>query len=164
MKKRIIELFCETLMYHGSSKKFDKPNLDKIYWVTPDEAFAKEYAQGSTVHRGGEPIVYSHDIEVKAPAKVKKDYIRITHLLNEWLIDRPTKNVDMKKINEIKDAIVEEWHRIGLDNSETATHNHWNISGNDGNKLLIYFLETLGYDSIYYNEMGNETYGIWKGV
>lgn len=154
----------ETPMFHGSSKKFDKPNANKIYWVTPCENFAKEYAQGSSVHRGGEPIVYSHDINVRRPAKTKSDYTSILHLLNDWVIDRPFKDVDMKKLGEMKSAIVKEWFRVGLDNSETATHNHWNLSGEEGNKLLIQFLDYLGYDSIYYEEQGNETFGIWKGV
>ena len=160
----VVNKLEETPMYHGSSKKFDKPNLEKIYWVTPDESFAKEYAQGSVVHRGGDPIVYNHDINVQHPAQTRSDYTSILHLLNDWVIDRPKKDVDMKKLGEIKKGIIEEWFRVGLDNSETATHNHWNLSGSDGNKLLIYFLEFLGYDSIYYKEDGHDTYGVWKGI
>jgi hypothetical protein len=165
---RVVEVVKSSLeeapMYHGTNVKFDKPKDGIIHWVTTSKEFATEYSKGAVVHRGGgEPIVYEHDIDVKHPALVEDDYISITKLLSKWYESRPNKNVEkelvLKKMNDIREM----WHVIGLDNSTTATHNHWNMTKESGNRLLIDFLELLGYDGIYYKEFGNDTYGIWKG-
>lgn len=150
----------EAKMYHGSNKEFESPSKDMIFWVTTDPEFSKEYAQGASVHRGGTPKVYAYDVNVKHPAKVSKDFIRIIHLLNDWFIDRPNKDVEMEKVKLLKLKIVEHWFKIGLDNDEVHSYMHWNVSGVEGNRLLKEFLTYLGYDSIYYKEQGYDTYGI----
>jgi hypothetical protein len=156
--------FYETKMFHGSSKKFDKPKDGMIYWVTTSKEFAQEYANGSSQFRGGEPIVYEHDINVHQPAMIEDEYSPILRLLAKWYEKRPNKDVDKDKVLKIMNDIREKWCEIGLDNSNTQTHNHWNMSGNEGNLLLIHFLETLGYDSIYMKESGYDTYGVWKNL
>jgi len=152
----------EAKMYHGTNVKFDKPKDGMIHWVTTNREFAQEYSKGAVVHRGGgEPIVYEHDIDVKHPAIVEDDYISITKLLSKWYEGRPNKNVNkdevLKKMNEIR----EKWNYIGLE-GVTAVYNHWNMSGLESNKLLIQYLELLGYDGIYYKEFDNDTYGVWS--
>ena len=152
----------EDKMYHGTNVKFDKPIEGKIHWVTPDADFAKSYSQGAVVHKGGgEPIVYDYDIEVTHPAIVEDDYISITKLLSKWFEKRPNKDANkelvVNKMNEIRNK----WCEIGLDLGTIQAFNHWNISGK-WNKLLIEYLELLGYNGIYYKEDGHDTYGIWK--
>jgi hypothetical protein len=161
MNNSFINYFNELKAYHGTNKKFDSVN-DNIHWVTTNADFAKEYASGAVVHRGGgEPIVYEHDINVNHPAIVSTDYSRITTLLTKWYEARPNKEIDKESILAAMNAIRSKWHDIGLDNSDTAVYNHWNMTGVDGNKLLIQFLELCGYDSIFYKENGADTYGVW---
>jgi hypothetical protein len=154
------EALSELSAFHGTSKQFDKPNPNMIYWVTTDKSFAQEYADGSAVHRSGTPIVYEHDINVHTPAKVANDYCSISKLLVDWYSSRPNQSANKDAILTKKNEIIDYWHHIGLDNSHTAVYNHWNISGEPGNKLLKEYLHLLGYDSIYYTEAGADTYGI----
>lgn len=153
----------EGKMFHGSNVKFDKPKEGMIHWVTPSRELAQEYASGAVVHRkGGEPIVYEHDIDVKHPAIVNDEYSPIMRLLSKWYEARPNKESSKEAVVAAMNAIREKWHSTGLDNSNTSVFNHWNMTGVDGNRLLINFLELLGYDSIYFKEFGHDTYGVWK--
>ena len=170
MRNRIKKLFIESKLteivtYHGTSQAFDQPSPDKIFWTTTNPDLAKEYSQGDFVHRKGkEPIVYSYDIQANHPAIVSGEYISIIRLLTDWIMNAPNKNIPKETIIEKRNEIIDKWHQIGLDNSQTAVYNHWNISGSEGNLLLIRFLELLGYDSIYYKENGADTYGVWKNI
>lgn len=166
MRNQIIKLFCEseldeTKMFHGSHKGYTSPRPGMIYWVTTSRELAQDYAKEGAKYRGGEPIVYAYEVNVKHPAKVANDYMKILHLLNDWVIDRPNKNVDIQKITALKNEIIKHWYKVGLDNSETSTYNHWNMSGEEGNTLLMQFLKELGYDSIHYVERGADTYGLF---
>ena len=147
--------------YHGSKHNYDSPNFDKIHWVTTDPDYAKLYSNAPTKYSKAEPIVYTHEVNVHHPATVNKEYTRITSLLSHWFEERPNVNVDKNLVIEKKNEIIEKWHEIGLDNSETQTFNHWYISGEEGNQLLIQFLKLLGYDCIFYLEGGVDTYGLF---
>lgn len=165
LQEKIVRYFHEATMYHGTSSEFEKPNHEMIYWVTPNYEFAKEYAQGAVVHRknGKEPIVYQYEVDVKHPALVEDDYSPILRLLVKWYEKAPLKNsVNKEELKYIRDRIIDHWHHIGLDNSDTAVYNHWNMSESAGNNLLMDYLGMLGYDSIYYNEFGNDTYGLFR--
>lgn len=165
LNEKILRYFKEARMYHGSSSDFDKPKDGIIYWVTPSSDFALEYANGSVVHRknGSNPILYIHNVDVKQPALVTDDHSPIMRLLVKWWENAPLKDsVNKEELKYIRDRIVDVWHNIGLDNSNTAVYNHWNMTGVAGNNLLMDYLQLLGYDSIHYKEGNVDTYGLFR--
>jgi hypothetical protein len=164
MQSRIKRLFLEVEMYHGSSEVYDDSKKGLIYWVTDSKELALDYARGSIVHRkaGKVPLVYSVDVNVHNPAPIVNEYSRITRLLSDWYESSPNKStVDKKLLLSIRDEIVAYWQSIGLDNSNIEVYKHWNMSDIEGNQLLVKYLKLLGYDSIYFNERGHDTYGVF---
>lgn len=135
------------LLHHGTNENgIDSFNTQRIAWFTPEKDLSERYAKERWFRKGGERTVYPVYAKAKAPLKINLD-----------MNDRAT-------LDEIRAAIGFDYmagDKGWEDDAKTVMHRFY-VQEIVASEKFRDAAKAMGYDSIFVNEGGTPTIGVFE--